>query len=371
MWVLQEIEVREESVSEHKLPRMNTNNQEAFLALVRAGLWEKGIPLLPFGKVDYEELIRLTEQQSVVGLMTAGLEHVQDVKVPQAVLLQFIGQSLQLEQRNQAMNQFIAKIVDKMRIEGIYTLLVKGQGIAQCYERPQWRASGDVDLLLSQDNYSKARAFLLPLSSGNKNEERYSQHLGMTIGDWYVEIHGSLRTGLAVRVDKVVDVVQRDVFFGGNVRSWLNGKTTVFLPSPDNDVFFVFTHFIKHFYKEGMTLRQVCDWCRLLWTFRDQIDCDLLEKRLKRAGLMGEWQGYASLAVDYLGMPIDAMPFYDERFKRKGSKLIEFILKGYSGNKVKDSWGVAKIFPCKTFCYLPSIFLNVNRLKIKERLFQR
>lgn len=76
----------------------------------------------------------------------------QDVKVPKEILLQFIGQSLQLEQRNQAMNIFIAEIVDKMRIEGIYTLLVKGQGIAQCYERPLWRASGDVDLLLSQDN---------------------------------------------------------------------------------------------------------------------------------------------------------------------------------------------------------------------------
>lgn len=269
------------------------------------------------------------------------------------------------------MNLFIAEIVDKMRIAGINTLLVKGQGIAQCYERPLWRSSGDVDFLLSQDNYSKARAFLLPLSSGNKNEERYSQHLGMNIGEWYVEIHGSLRTGLAACVDKEVDDVQRDVFFGGNVRSWLNGKTTVFLPSPDNDVFFVFTHFIKHFYKEGMTLRQICDWCRLLWTFRDKIDVELLEKRLKRAGLMGEWRGFASLAVDYLGMPVEAMPFYDEQNKDKGTQLIDFILKGYSGNKVKDTWGIAKIFPWKTFCYLPSIFLNVNWLKVKERVFAR
>ena len=350
---------------------MNTNNQKAFLALVRSGLWEAEAQILPFGKVDYKEVARFAEEQSVVGLVTAGLEHVQDVKVPKEILLQFIGQSLQLEQRNQAMNIFIAEIVDKMRIEGIYTLLVKGQGIAQCYERPLWRASGDVDLLLSQDNYSKARGFLLLLSSGNKNEERYSQHLGMNIGEWYVEIHGSLRTGLTACVDKEVDAVQRDVFYKGNVRSWLNGETTVFLPSPDNDVFFVFTHFIKHFYKEGMTLRQVCDWCRLLWTFRDKIDVDLLEKRLRRAGLMGEWRGFASLAVDYLGVPKEAMPLYVEQYRDKGSQLIEFILKGYSGNKIKDTWGVARVFPWKTFCYLPSIFLNVNWLKVKERVFAR
>ena len=151
----------------------------------------------------------------------------------------------------------------------------------------------------------------------------------------------------------------------------MNGKTPVFLPSPDNDVFFVFTHFIKHFYKEGMTLRQVCDWCRLLWTFRGKIDVDLLEKRLRRAKLMGEWRGFASLAVDYLGMPKEAMPLYVEQYRDKGSQLIEFILKGYSGNKVKDTFGITKIYPWKAFCYLPSIFLNVNWLKVKERVFAR
>lgn len=348
---------------------METKNQKAFLALVRAGLWEADTQFSNFGVIDYLGILGLSQEQSVVGLVAAGLEHVVDVKVPKEEVLQFVGHTLQLEQRNTAMNSFIGVLVDRMRAADIDSVLVKGQGIAQCYERPLWRASGDVDFLLSPENYSKAKQFLLPISSANKPDERYSKHLGLTIDSWYVEIHGSLRTGLSTRLDRVIDKVQRDVFFGGNVRSWMNGKTTVFLPSPNNDVFFVFTHFIKHFYKEGMTLRQICDWCRLLWTFRDQIDADLLEKRLKKARLMAEWKGFASLAVDNLGMPFEAMPFYDERFKNKGSRLIEFIFKGYSGNKVKDTWGVTRIFPCKTLCYLPSIFLNVNWLKIKERLF--
>jgi hypothetical protein len=337
---------------------------------VRAGLWEKEVRLSTFDRIDYNELMRLAEEQNVVGLVTVGLEHVVDVKVPQEWLLQFIGQTLQIEQQNKAMNKYIGVLVEKMRDADIYTLLVKGQGIAQCYEKPLWRASGDVDLLLSDSNYQKAKDFLLPLASDHKPDERYSKHLGMNIGEWYVEIHGTLRTGLSERVDREVDAVQRDVFYGGNIRSWNNHGVQVFLPAPNEDVFFVFTHFIKHFYKEGMTLRQVCDWCRLLWTFREKIDVNLLEKRLKKAGLMGEWRGFASMAVDYLGMPVDAMPFYDERYKDKGTRLVEFILKGYSGRKVKDTWGVWKIYPCKTLCNLPSIFLNVNLLKIKERLFK-
>jgi len=144
---------------------MNSNNQQAFFALVRAGLWEKDVQLLPYGEVDYSEIMRLAQQQAIVGLVAAGLEHVAEVKVPQAWALQFAGQTIQLEQRNVAMNQLIADLVAKMRNANIYTLLVKGQGIAQSYERPQWRASGDIDFFLSEDNYQKAKAYLASLSS--------------------------------------------------------------------------------------------------------------------------------------------------------------------------------------------------------------
>lgn len=344
--------------------------QAVFLALIKSGLWEKEVQLLPYGEIDYTAIYNMAEKQGVFGLVAAGLEHVTDTKIPQVAALMFAGSTIQMEQRSKAMNQFIAELVGKMRTADIYTVLVKGQGVAQCYERPLWRPSGDVDFLLSEENHKKARAFLLPLSSGNKHEERYSQHLGMNIGQWYVEIHGTLRTGLAARVDRQVDAVQRDVFYGGNVRSWLNGGTQVFLPAPDEDVFLVFTHFIKHFYKEGMTLRQVCDWCRLLYTYREALGCGKLESWIKKSGLMVEWQSFASMAVDYLGMPEEAMPFYDSRFKVKDSRLVEFILGGYSGNKVKDTWQIAKIFPWKALGYAPSIFLNVNWLKVKERVFK-
>ncbi len=270
------------------------------------------------------------------------------------------------------MNQFVAELVEKMRAADIYAILVKGQGVAQCYVKPLWRPFGDVDLLLSEVNYKNAKELLLPLSSSNKNEERYSQHLGMSIGQWYVEIHGSLRTGLSARVDKEVDAAQESVFIGGNIRSWDNNGTLVFLPAPTEDVFLVFTHFIKHFYKEGMSLRQLCDWCRLLYTYRESLNYGNLELWINKAGLMKEWRGFAALAVKYLGMPKDAMSFFDlnDDHNKKAKKLIEFVLGGYSGNKMKDTLQIAKIFPRKALRYSPSIFLNVNGLKIRERLFK-
>jgi hypothetical protein len=47
-------------------------------------------------------------------------------------------------------------------------------------------------------------------------------------------------------------------------------------------------------------------------------------------GLMSEWKAFASIAVGNLGMPLEAMPFYDARYKAKGEHLVKLILE--SGN---------------------------------------
>lgn len=347
------------------------NTRKAFLEFVKAGLWEKKVLLLPYGEIDYTAIYGMAEKQGVVGLVAAGLEHVSDNRIPQVAALTFAGSTIQMEQRNKAMNLFIAELLEKMWAADIYTLLVKGQGVAQCYERPLCRPSGDVDFLLSEENYKKAIELFKSLYPRSKNGGQYSKEYVFYTDQWMIELHGSLRTCLSAKIDKQVDAVQRDVFYGGNVRSWLNGGTQVFMPAPTEDVFLVFTHFIKHFYKEGMTLRQVCDWCRLLYTYREALDCGKLESWIRKSGLMIEWKAFAVLAVQHLGMLEEAMPFYDSRFKVKGSRLVEFVLGGYSGNKVKDIWQIAKVFPWKAIHYAPSIFLNVNWLKVKERIFKK
>ena len=43
--------------------------------------------------------------------------------------------------------------------------------------------------------------------------------------------------------------IQNDIFYCGNVRSWMNGNTQVFLPKADEDVVYVFAHILQHFYK--------------------------------------------------------------------------------------------------------------------------
>ena len=185
---------------------MNTNtNTKAFFELLRAGLWGKEVRLSNYENIDFAEVYRLAEEQSVIGMVAAGIDHVVDVKVPQAWALQFAGQTIQLEQRNKAMNAYIAGLIDKLRKENVYALLVKGQGVAQCYENPLWRCSGDIDLFLSDENFQRAKSYLLPLASSVEEEYVREKHLGLTIDGWVVELHGHLYSGLSSRVERELD----------------------------------------------------------------------------------------------------------------------------------------------------------------------
>ena len=296
---------------------------DALFALVRAGLWEKEVQLLPYGEINFAEVLRRAEEQSVVGLVAAGLEHVTDMKPQKKDVLQFIGQAMQLEQRNTAMNYFIGVLVEKMQAAGIYTLLVKGQGVARCYERPLWRSCGDVDLFFDAENYETAKVFLKPLAISVETEEKRKKHLAMTIDPWLVELHGLMPTEISERINAGVEAVQRDIFENGGVRVWNNDGVDVPLPSPDNDAIIIFTHFLQHFFVGGVGLRQICDWCRLLWTYRDTIDRGLLERRLREMGIMSEWKAFGAFAISYLGLPVTAygLLFLDDNHDDNDNRL--------------------------------------------------
>lgn len=333
---------------------MRDNSVDVFFALVRSDLWGKAgsnhnVDLDLNEKVEWDKVYQLSQEQAVQGMVLHGIERLKrqndKLSIPQVFLLQWIGEVQLIEQRNREMNVFVADLFEKLHNQGVEAFLVKGQGLAQCYEKPLWRTSGDVDILLSNDDYLKAKEFLLPLGVLSEPEETAKRHLAINIEGWTIELHGTLHCGLSRAVDKLLDEVQADTFEGKMsdrrdkiVRVWKNGETIIPLLSVENDVFYVFTHILQHFYKGGIGIRQICDWCRLLWTYKEFLDQGELESRIREAGLMSQWKAFGAFAVEYLGMPMEAMPFLNVRGKKvdgrceievnlrkKADKICDFI----------------------------------------------
>ena len=377
---------------------MGTNRQ-ALLELIKAGLWGKADAKLNVEHnlnedVDWEKVYQLAHEQSVLGLVLQGIEWFQAqgsrLKVPQVLLLQWIGEVQMIKQRNKDMNAFVADIIEKLRKESIHPILVKGQGIAQCYEKPLLRTCGDVDLLMSGEDYNKAKAFLVPLASKVETEYESSKHLGMTIDGWTVELHGSLRSSLSRRINRELESIQVDTFKRNDVRVWDNGGVPIYLLGKENDIVYVFAHFLNHFYKEGVGLRQICDWCRLLWTYRNEMDKKKIESRIRRMGLVSEWKAFYNLASRYLGIPdLDSrFMFHDSRYDKKADRIMEFILKsgnmGHNrdmshfndkpyltrkcismGRRIGDLINHARIFPLDSLRFFPRIMFNGVRSAIR------
>lgn len=98
-------------------------------------------------------------------------------------------------------------------------------------------------------------------------------------------------------------------------------------------------------------MRQICDWCRLLYTYRESLDYGLLESRIRKEGLMSEWKAFAAFAVEYLGMQVEAMPilkFRDRlkdkeyrKYKRKADKICAFVMEvgNFGHNQRRDFSG--------------------------------
>lgn len=358
-----------------------------FYPLVRVGLWGKAGANLNVGynlneDVDWDEVYQLAQEQSILGLVLAGVEHL-DVKPPKELLLYWIGEVQVTEQQNKAMNQFVTELVEKMRAADIDAILVKGQGVAQCYEKTLLRTCGDVDLFLNEEGYDKARTFLLPKASKVETEYENSKHLGMTIDGWTVELHGSLRGSLSRRINRELESIQDDTFIRGDVRVWDNDGVPIYLLGKENDIVYVFAHFLNHFYKEGVGLRQICDWCRLLWTYRDEIDKKKIEGRIRRMGLVSEWKAFGAYAVEYLSMPIEAMPMFEPSTKwvKKAERINDFIMSvGNMGHnrdmshfnnkpylirkcismhrRIGDLINHARIFPLDSLRFFPNIMFN-------------
>ena len=226
------------------------------------------------------------------------------------------------------MNDYVACLINRLREDNVFAVLVKGQGIAQCYERPLWRACGDIDLLLDGENYERAKTMLSRVGSDIHDENPFDKHFSLYIEGILVELHGTLRALLAKKSDNWIDSVQEDTIKNRNVREWNHLGTSIPIPCPDNDVIIVFTHILKHFFHYGIGIRQLCDLSRLLWTYKDVIDTTLLETRLIAMDLLMEWQAFGAVTVEYLGIPAEAMPFYSPSsiWKRKARRIVSFVI---------------------------------------------
>ena len=315
--------------------------QTQFLELLRAGLW--GVAADPENfkpdSVDWKAVLRVAKEQTMMAVVADGIETLpKELWPPKEVMMKLAMMRLKIEQTHVLLNSTIAQIVRALDAQGVPSVLLKGQGIAQNYLRPESRTCGDIDLYTGHGGYQKAFEIIESLHEGRAHKEaaECEHHLHTSLNGVEVEIHrlASFLHGKRMNANfQKWTQESMDALFGTDrLAVWDNGGTPVALAPATYNAFFILHHAVRHMTTEGVGFRQICDWTMLLHKCHAQVDVELLGRKLKELHMERIWQEFGRLAVGFLGLPASELPLApaDLTPGRKTNELLQHIF--ISGN---------------------------------------
>ena len=147
--------------SSNKPRRMNLE-RERFLALLRAGLWNKPTDLPSSDKpIHWANIMSMATRQTVIGLVANAIAQLPEAEKPdQQRIAQLQALLVRNHQAHQRLNRQLVETVSLLRENCLRSILLKGQGIAQLYSNPFLRQCGDIDLYIGPEDFEKARELI-------------------------------------------------------------------------------------------------------------------------------------------------------------------------------------------------------------------
>lgn len=344
---------------------------EQLLSLIRAGLWGSPIDCKLFEeKVDWDEILALSDQQTVTGIVTDAIALLpQDKRPPKSIYFSMLKRTDELEKENKEMYQTIPSMVGYLSEKGVQVILLKGQGIGLCYKNPYRRTSGDVDFFtgLKDDDYEKAKYAFKELGIKVVEEDLQKKHIEYIVDGIKVELHGNIRFTISKQFDRRFESWMQNCFKSEEfVVKKAGGTNLIFLPPYRFDAVFIFAHALNHYMTSGLGLRQLCDWMCYFAKNKEKINTDKLEKDLEYLGLTKFWKHFASVAVGKMGVNKELMPLYDEKYNVYQNKILLHIFStgnfGYLQRKKQNindfkPWKKIKTFWGQLYLYWDNMWL--------------
>lgn len=300
-----------------------------FRTFLRSGLsGEKPDAAFLAGGIAWDEIHHLSARQTVTGFVTDGIDLLEGQLKPfDETLDPFLSDTMATEKRNLKLDTAIPKIVGYLEKDGLRPVVVKGQVLAREYRFPRHRQCGDIDLLFTPEDYSRARELLIPKASKVEDEFAEILHQGMKFGSIEVELHGAVSTLMSRSLDRKLAALQAEMFAGGDFRKVDIGGSVVSAPPVWFDSVYIFVHMLHHYWSMGVGLRQILDWAVYVTGHYDEIDMPRLDKVITELGLKNMWRSFASFSADFFDLPADRFPFYTKCFRRRNRRILRYVIR--------------------------------------------
>ena len=287
--------------------------------------------------IDWESLLLFMRKQSLAGVLMYGVSKLKNVKIPRPVLMKMFLFSEKVRKRNEILFRKSAEVAARCQHDGFPCCILKGQGNAMMYPNLYVRASGDIDVWAkgTRDELVEYVRNLHPNANVRYDEIAFKED---KVGIEFHPFPCIMNNPLYNR--------RLQQFFSCQMETQCNhyvdlpdGLGRIPTPTAEFNVFFQLAHIMRHFFDEGVGLRQLMDYFYVLRLFkRDGIENgqDLLsvQDTLHHLGLynfagavMFVMKEIFGLEDECLIVPVD---------KKRGKTLLKEIVKGGNFGKYSN-----------------------------------
>ena len=310
-----------------------TKPQQQFLELLRSGLWGKPADASIFqGEIDWNSILRIAREQTVQVLVANGIETLpKELWPPKLIIFKLMEVRTKTAKMHLLLNSVLAKITTALNAEGIPSVLLKGQGLAQNYLVPESRICGDIDLYVGEENIDKAYEVIAALTDEPQEPEegltRKEMHRHIQVSGVVVEVHRKTLSTYSARLARFLKkwtyLNLNSHFLDGKLPSIAFNQTNINIPPVNYNAVYILYHTAHHMMRGGVGLRQICDWAIFLKKHHTEINPKELKATLRRFHMASLWKEFCIYAVNILGLDPQYLPLAPNKLAlTKGSKLI-------------------------------------------------
>lgn len=241
---------------------------------------------------EWSALYELSDKQALVGICFAGAQRIynehreQAGNFPKILRMQWLGQTLQIEDRNQQLNKQCAIVKKQFLDAGLNTCILKGQGVASYYASDlcAFRQPGDIDLWVDA-TWKEVMGYV---NARTPNREFDMKHTHLEIfSDTIVEVHWWPSMPVNPFYRKALHTYYKDQApIQCAHKITLQDGIKIAAPDAKFEAVHVLYHVFNHFLYEGIGLRQMMDLYFVLVNggMTDQDRADVLQT-YKNVGL--------------------------------------------------------------------------------------
>lgn len=316
------------------------NNQEALLALVRAGIGGTNV-VLP-DSIDWTTIQTLAKQQGLSAVVLDGVEvsHIESVPLRQKV--EWIGEVVQNETIQKEQQNTAEQIAELFHKNGIRTYVLKGTVVAECYPKTLHRMSADFDCFLlaeigETDVWELGNQLIE--KAGYQVDKNFYKNSTFHLPNLTVENHCFMVPFRGNERLKRLEVMLQGILKSDKGEDSFT-DTWLYRPPVMVSALFLIEHAYSHFLHEGLTWKMVLDWMLFSKKHKDEINWNSLDEQIDEYGFRRFYDSYNRLGQYLLG-EIDEVGL-SELDKRMLKDVWSELTLPKSGSGLKNKLSIAR-----------------------------